>query len=93
MYNGKHVHLAGCTGITRELCGETHEILKEMRRDHTVLQTIKCMWDSKCKANVGGTHWETMKERTGYVCQNAQGRARKNIKRKTEGRARGMNRK
>jgi len=27
-----------------------------------------------------GTHWETMKERMGYVCQNAQGRARKKQK-------------
>ena len=30
-----------------------------------------------------GTHWETMKERM-YVCHNVQGRARSNIKRKTE---------
>lgn len=34
-----------------------------------------------------GTHWKTMKERTGNLCQNVRGRARKklNAEQKTEG--------
>jgi len=34
-----------------------------------------------------GTHWKTMKEQTGNLCQNVRGRARKklNAEQKTEG--------
>ena len=72
MRNGTHVHLAGCKRITSEVNGETHEMLKE------------CMGIARCHKllNVCGTqsarlpseeaYWETMKERTRYVCQNAE---------------------
>ena len=79
MHNGTHVHLARSTGITRELYGETHEMLK-VRRDRTV--STACMWDSKCKANFGGKP-QGNHERT-HGLSKSERKVKSQEKRKTE---------